>query len=188
MKSYIAGFVFLIAGTAQAVLLDLNVGFSQGGYSAASEQSSSAMFSSFGIFAKLGKADSGAGISMGWAAVSLSTKDEFQGTIEQTVKSNDTGPAIRWQFDEAQIFSLSYIYGLVCKGKSSNGVTEDTLEGDSQLIKFAIEPPLNRNFSIGFAINSYTANYKKIIINNLQSDVGYKNNWVYPSLSFAVHF
>jgi hypothetical protein len=177
-----------LATQAQAFLLDLNSGIMQGSTSHNTDQSSSRSFNSLGLFANLGKSESPTGILLGWYVLSLSNTDKFPATVDQTLSSTDMGPAVRWQIDKHQIFSLTYAYGIICKGKYKDATTDESLTGESHFIKLAAEPEIAEHIFLGAAINYYTSNYKTSLVNSVQTNVSYKNTWIYPSISFSFRY
>ena len=171
--------------TSYAVVADMNLGLIQGGLSRATDQNIGRSINSLGIFANLGKTDASTGYLLGWYMSSVKSTDSFAGVIEQTLNSGDMGPAFRWQTTARQTFSFTYAYGIISKGNFSDGSVTEEINGESHLLKFAIESNVSDRFLVGLALNLYTANYKTSLVNSVQSSVGYKNNWTYPSLSVS---
>lgn len=168
-----------------AVVADLNLGLAQGGFSRVTDQNVTRSINSFGIFANLGKPDANSGFLLGWYMSAIKNSDAFPGVIDQTLTSSDMGPSFRWQTLNRQIFSVTYAYGIICKGNFSDSTVSEEINGESHLLKLAIESNLSERFVIGIAVNLYTANYKTSLINSVQSSVSYKNNWTYPSISLS---
>ncbi len=180
--------VLLLTPTVHAVVLDLNLGILQGSFDRDTLQTNARLINSVGMFANLSKAESNLGINLGWYITAISIKESYPSSINQTLTSNDMGPAVRWQIDKHNRFSLTFVYGVICKGQYSDGVVDESLTGESYLFKFAFEPELSERYFIGGAINYYAANYKIKIINSVQSDISYKNTLIYPSLSFSYKY
>lgn len=168
-------------------MADLNLNLDQSTFSQASDTASSHSMNSIILYANLGKNDSKAGSYLGWYMSSLSSKQSIAGGSETSLTSSDMGPAFRWQSGN-QIISVTLAYAVVCKGKFSDGTTDEELNGESQLIKIAFEPPISESFSVGVGLNYYSATYKTSVQNSTQSDVNYKNSKIYPSLSLSYKY
>lgn len=186
MKS-IALFLLLVlsAPSSFAVVADLNLGIAQGGLAKSTDQNISRSINSMGIFANLGKSDATSGWLLGWYMSSVNNSDAFPGILNQTLTSSDMGPAFRWQTQARQIFSVTYAYGIICKGNFNDATVTEELNGESHLLKMGLETNLSDRFLIGFALNYYTANYKTSLVSSVQSGVSYKNTWTYPSISLS---
>lgn len=172
----------------KAIVADLNLGLLQGGFSRAADQNVGRSYNSAGIFANLGKAESDSGFLLGWYMSSIRNTEVFQGVLDQTLTSSDMGPAFRWQIQNKQIFSITFAYGIICKGNFSDLLGTEEINGESYLIKMAMETYLTERFLLGIALNSYSANYKTSLVGSIQSSVGYKNSWTYPSISLSYRY
>lgn len=180
--------IFFLSFSAKAFLFDLNSGILQGSLNRSTDQSTSRSLNSLGLFAHLGKSENSSGLLLGWYVLSVSNKDSLPPSIDQTLTSTDMGPAVRWQIDKHQIFSLTYAYGIICKGQYKDNSIDEKLVGESHFVKLAAEPEVTEHFFIGGAINYYTSSYKTSTVNSVQSDVNYKNTWIYPSISFSFRY
>ncbi len=188
MKSFFI-FILLLAGVSKsfAVVADLNLGIAQGSFSRATDQSVARSINSVGIFANLGKSDASSGYLLGWYMSTIRNTETFQGVLDQTLTSSDMGPCFRWQIQNRQNFSITYAYGIISKGSFSNGTVTEDINGESHLLKFAIESNLSDRILIGLALNFYSANYKTSLVSSVQSNVSYTNGWTYPSISLSYH-
>lgn len=171
-----------------AILIDLNSGILQGSFNRTTDISNSRSINSVGIYANLGKSDGGYIFFLGWNISTLNNQDNFQGVLNQKITSSDMGPAFRWQIDRRQLFSLTYAYGIICKGVYDDTLVTENLTGESHHLKFSIEPEIFEHFFIGVGINYYSSNYKTVIINSVQSEINYKNSLMYPSLSLSYRY
>lgn len=180
--------ILIFSNYARAFLLDINSGILQGSFNHITDQSSSKSVNSMGMFASLSKTDTGSGLFIGWYMSALAIKDVFPGSINNTLNSSDMGPALRWQIDAKKITSLTFAYGILCKGSFNDGTTDESLSGESLLVKFAVEPEIGDKFFLGVGLNYYSANYKTSVTNSIQSEVGYKNTLIFPSLSFSFRY
>lgn len=180
--------ILLLSQNAGAFLLDLNLGLTQGSFDRSGEQTSSKANNALGLFANLSNSESSLGFNIGWYILSVSNKESFPPTINQSLTSNDMGPAIRWQIDRQKRFSLTLAYGIICKGNYDDGIVNENLSGESYLLKFAFEPEIAERYFLGVALNYYVANYKTLVLNSVQSDVAYKNSLFFPSLSFSYRY
>lgn len=188
MKNILIFILLLInAGKSYAVMTDLNLGIAQGGFVRTTDQSVARSLNSIGIYANLGKSDAASGFLMGWYMTSIRNTNSFQGVLDQTLVSSDMGPSFRWQIQSKQLFSITYAYGIICRGNYSDGTVDEKINGESHLIKFAMESYISEKFLIGIALNLYSANYKTSVINTVESSVDYKNSWTYPSLILSFH-
>ncbi|MEK6628175.1 MAG: hypothetical protein AABY53_06080 [Bdellovibrionota bacterium] len=187
-KFYIIFIISFSLQSAQAFLLDINSGILQGSFNRASEQSNSKSVNSLGLYANLANSDSNLGVNIGWFILLVSNKENYPPTVSQTLSSNDMGPALRWQIDRGKKYSLTLAYGIICKGNFNDGVTEESLSGESYLLKFAIEPEIADRYFVGVGLNYYVASYKTRIVTSIQSDAGYKNTVIFPSLSFSYRY
>lgn len=186
MKSILTFILLILAVSSSfAVVADLNLGIAQGGFAKGTDQNISRSINSLGVFANLGKSDATSGWLLGWYMSSVNNSDAFQGVLNQTLTSSDMGPSFRWQTQARQIFSVTYAYGIICKGNFSDATVTEELNGESHLLKMAIETNLSDRFLIGLALNYYAATYKTSLISSVQSSVSYKNTWTYPSISLS---
>lgn len=181
-------FISLTLQNAHAFLLDLSSGILQGSFDHSGEQTNSKSANSLGFYSNLSNSDSNLGLNIGWYILSISNKETYPPTLSQTLTSSDMGPAIRWQIDRGKKFSLTLAYGIICKGNFNDGVTDESLTGESYLLKFAIEPEVADRYFIGVGINYYVASYKTRVVSSIQSDAGYKNTMIFPSLSFSYRY
>lgn len=187
-KNLVGLLILFLAQNSQAFLLDINSGILQGGFTRTTDQSSSRLVNSLGVFANLSKSDTGAGVNLGWYILSVTNKDVYPATINQTLTSSDMGPAVRWQFDKRRQLSLTLAYGIICKGNYTDDSVNENLSGTSYFLKFAFEPEFAERYYIGVALNYYAANYTSMLVGSAQSDISYKNTWIYPSLSFSYRY
>lgn len=180
----------VLGANSYAFLMDLNLGIMQGSFSRATDQNISRSSNSLGLFANLGKPEANSGVLLGWSISAIRNTDKYQGILDQTTTSSDMGPAFRWQTQNQnkQIFSVTYAYGIIAKGNFTDITTSEELNGESHLIKLAIEAYLSEKFLIGFAINFYNANYKTSLVSSIQSSVSYTNNLTYPSLALSYNY
>ena len=178
----------ILSQNANALLFDLNLGVLQGSFDHSGEQINSKSVNSLGLFSNLSNSESMLGINIGWYMLAVTSKEVFPPTVNQSLTSNDMGPAIRWQIDRQKRFSLTMAYGIICRGSYSNGIVDESLTGESYLLKFAIEPEFSDKYFIGFGLNYYVANYKTLVLNSVQSNVSYKNSLFFPSLSFSYRY
>ena len=185
-------FIFVLlsflASNSHAFLIDLNAGIMQGGFSRTTEQNIGRSINSIGLFANLGRSENFSGFLLGWYMSSVRNTDSYQGVLDQTLTSSDMGPSFRWQYQSKQIYSITYAYGIICKGNFSDSIVSEETNGESHLIKLSIESNLGEKFLIGFALNQYTANYKTSLVNSVQSSVSYKNSSTFPSLSLSYNY
>ena len=181
--------VIFVGNTADAVYFDLNLGLMQGELNTANTTSSARSINSLGVYAHLNKADAKSGLLLGWNMAGVNVKDEFTNIgFNQKLTSTDMGPAFRWYYESEIIYSISYVYGISCKGNYDSNGSEEKLSGSSQIVRLSAEVKLTEKFLLGLSLNNYSANYSSSVSNNIQSDVSYKNNWVYPSLNLAFQF
>jgi hypothetical protein len=181
--------IILISSWANAAYFDVNLGLLQGKTETANANDNSRSISTVGVYAHLNKAEAKTGLLLGWNIASVNVKDELTNpAFSQKLTSTDMGPAFRWYYGSELVYSLTYIYGISCKGKYDENGTEESLNGSSQLIRLSAEAKLADKLLLGISVNSYTASYTSSVANNIQSDVSYQNNWVYPSLSLAFQF
>lgn len=179
---------FLICQNVDAALIEGNFNIFQGTLSRTETHKNAKTFASFGIFVNLNRGEK-ARYFAGWYVMSVSSTDDLSPSINEKLTSSDMGPAFRWNIDRNSMFSATFAYGILCKGKySTDGGTDEDLSGSSYLLKVAMEPEVAENFNIGIAINYYNANYNKKVINSTESSVSEKNTWMFPSLSLAWRF
>ncbi len=181
-------FILTSLQSANAFLIDINSGILQGSFNRASEQTNSKSANSLGLYANLANSDSNLGLNIGWFMLSISNKESFPPTTNQTLTSNDMGPALRWQIDKGKKYSLTLAYGIICKGNFNDGTTDESLNGESYLLKFAVEPEIADRYFMGIGLNYYVASYKTRVVSSIQSDAGYKNTQIFPSLSFSYRY
>lgn len=187
MKSSLIFILFLIfAVNSYALVAELNLGISQSAFTRTTDQNVGRSINSVGIYANLGKSDSAKGFLMGWYVSSITNTNNFAGVLDQTLTSSDMGPSFRWHINSKLLSSITYTYGIICKGNYSDGSVDEKLDGTSHFIKFEIiESYISEKFLIGLALNYYTASYKSSVISAVQSDIDYKNTWTYPSLTLS---
>ncbi len=178
----------VLTPTVQAFVLDLNSGILQGRFDRNTTQTNAIAINSVGLFANLSKSESNLGVNLGWYVTAVSIKESYPTSSSYTLTSNDMGPAVRWQIGKNNTFSLTFVYGLIYKGNYGDGAVDESLTGESYLVKFAFEPALSERYFIGAGINYYAANYKTSIVNSVQNEVSYKNMLIYPSLSFSYRY
>jgi len=168
-------------------LADLNLNLDQGGFNPGNENKSVQSLNLLGLFANLGKSESNAAVYLGWFITNLKSVQSIAGGPAATLISTDMGPAIRWQITP-QLISLSYFYGIICKGNYTDGLTNEDISGESHLLKFSLEPGLSDRYFVGIGLNYYVSNYKTSVQNNIQSAVAYKNTKIFPSLAFSFRY
>lgn len=189
MLKILAFFLMLLTTqNAGAFLLDVNSGLLQQNFDHSGEQTNSKSVNSLGLFANLSNSDGNQGVNIGWYMLAVSSKENFPPNVNQSLTSSDMGPAVRLQIDRQKRFSLTLAYGIICKGNFNDGLTDESLTGESYLLKFAIEPEIADRYFIGVGLNYYVANYKTRVISSVQSDVSYKNTLIFPSLSFSYRY
>lgn len=189
MLRILVTYIFLcFAQQAHALFIDFGSNLSLGNFNYTTAQTNNKTFTNAGLFANLSKAEYTARVQIGWYLLSYSGQENFPGSITQTLNSNDMGPALRWSIDRRGRFSVTAVYGVICKGTLSDGTTSESLSGESLLIKFTIEPDVSERFFIGGALNYYSASYKTSVIGTTQSNVNYQNNYIFPSLSLSYRY
>ena len=172
----------------EAAYLDLNLGLSQKSLNTTYSSDVSYSNNAVAVYAQMGRGESSSGILLGWNFNSFSHHENVSGFIDQTITSTDMGPAVRLYLQKDLVYSLAVAYGVVCKGKYKNNTVDETISGTSYLIKLGVEAKMSDHFLIGFSINDYAANYKTSVVNSLQTDVDYKDSWLYPAFSLAYQF
>lgn len=178
-----------IFSTAKAAMLDLNLGLTQKSLSTTYDSKVSYSNIAFAFYAHLGKPESSSGLMLGWSYNSFSHNENITGFVDQTITSSDTGPAYRYYLQRDYLFySLSAAYGIVTKGNYKSGATEESISGESYMVKASLETRMTERFYLGFSLNMYSANYKISVVNSVQSDVSYKDSWTYPALSLGYLF
>ncbi len=168
-------------------MIELNANFATDAFTTAAEQKTARQFYLLGL---LGDVHTGDRTStyVGWGVISAGAKDTSASGTEQTFSSLDTGPLFRMGFGNRGTYSLSALYALVAKGKLDSGARSEALTGSSYLIKFAIEPEVADKVCVGFAMNYYAASFSKSVMNSVESDVSYKIQRTFPSISFSYRF
>lgn len=180
--------ISILTRNANAFLIDLNLNYFQGTFSQATKQTNFSAINSIGLFADLKKTGSGAGLYIGWSISMLSQKEVSPPDLDQNLSSNDMGPSVRWQIDKRRLFSLTTVYNIICKGSLNDGSTNKILNGESYLVKLAIEPAINETLYVGVAVNYYGAFYKTLTVSSNQTTINYNNTWFYPSISLSYRY
>lgn len=185
MKPLALVLLLLFAKNANAWIVDFNSDFVTETFNTTSDQKNSRQFFLLGALGDLGRYEK-TRFYMGWGVISAATKDEnTSASIDQKFSTMDTGPMFRINFGSRALYSTTLIYSLFTKGKLDNSGSSSDITGTSFLAKFAIEPEINENFRVGFAMNYYSAQYNKSVSNSVESDVSYKIQRMFPSISLS---
>ena len=171
----------------KAVLVDLNVNFSQATLNHTNNIKADSSAYQFGLYSLLGKNESKNAVYLGWNILSYSEKQSEVSGQDISLTSSDMGPSFRWQI-RPQLFSVTYTYGIICKGKYSDTVVSEELSGESHILKMALEPTITDNFYLGVALNYYSTNYKTSLQNSVQTDISSKGTKIFPSLSMSFRY
>lgn len=188
LRIFITYAVLAFTTPAFALLLDINSNVSLGNLTTSSAQTSNKMVNAFGVFANLSRKEASSRLQIGWYILSFSSKDYIPSVVNQTLDSSDMGPAVRWDIDKRGFYSLTFAYGVICKGSLYDGSTTSSLSGVSYLVKASIEPQITDRLYIGGAINYYSATYDTSVVGSTQSTISYQNNLIYPSISLAYRY
>lgn len=187
MKKILALVFWCFCSSAHAVLFDLNMNLDQGGFDHTNNIKTDSSIYQLGIYSLLGKNEGKNAVYLGWNIVSYSSKQTETSGQDLSLTSSDMGPSFRWQV-KPQLFSLTYTYGIICKGKFSDTVVNEELNGTSHILKAAIEPQITDNYYLGFALTYYAASYKTSLQNSTQTDISSKSSKIYPSISMSFRY
>jgi hypothetical protein len=191
MKNSLTFLIFLIslqlAQQAKAFTLDINLNNFDDKLTTSSESKSSRLFGSVGVLADLSKNDS-ARVTLGWYVMSVTQKNEMSSTFTENLSAIDTGPALRWAIDSKKVFALTAIYGVISKAQFETATTSQNLTGTSYCVKLSVEPEVVDHFNLGFALNYYSSEYTRSVLNSAESTISYKNSWLFPSISMALSY
>jgi hypothetical protein len=188
MKLFFSLLLIFFSARSQAWMIDLDTDFATDAFTTAQEQKNSRTFFQLGMLGDINKGDSVSSY-VGWGVISAAAKDTNEKAgVDQTFSTMDTGPLFRFGFGSRGVYSVSLMYSLVAKGKLDQNGTSGDLTGSSYLFKFAIEPEVAEKIYVGFAMNYYAASYSKSVTSSVESDVSYKIQRTFPSISFSYRF
>lgn len=188
MKFLISAILFLSSARSFAWMVDFNSDLVTESFSTNTEQKSSRQFFMLGILGDLGRYER-TRYYLGWGVISAATKDTNDSAgVDQKFSTLDMGPIFRVNFGSRSLYSLTLVYALFAKGKLDTSGTEENITGTSYVAKFAIEPEITENFRLGFGLNYYAAQYSKSVTNSVETDVSYKTNRMFPSISLSLAY
>lgn len=116
----------------------------------------------------------------GWNYSSINHTETITTTTDYS--SIDTGPSFKWQFGKNELFSAGLVYNILSRATYSNGTTNETWQGTSFLLQFAVMPEFSEGFHIGASLNYFSANYTKKTVSNVESSASNTKTWVFPML------
>jgi hypothetical protein len=123
--------------------------------------------------------------NLGWTVFGISQNSTVAG-VDTTYSSLDIGPALRWNIDKSEIYSLTVAYGYSAKGNYNSGGNPEDWAGTSYLAQFAVQAPVRDDkFYVGFNINYYAASYIQKTINSVVSSNTAQKTWIFPMISFT---
>lgn len=185
MKKIFPLLLFLFGIKSHAWMVDLNSDLVTESFTTSSEQKSSRQFFLLGFMGDLGRYEK-TYYYLGWGVISAATKDTNETAgIDQKFSTLDMGPIFRINFGSRALYSLTLVYALFAKGQLDTGSASEKITGSSYLAKFAIEPEINENFRLGFGLNYYAAQYSKSVTDSVETDVSYKTQRMFPSISLS---
>lgn len=188
MKLFFYVFFILFSVKSNAWMLDLNSDLVTESFKTASEQKNSRQFFLLGALGDLGRYDK-TRYYLGWSVISAATQDTNEAAnIDQKFSTMDMGPILRIGFGSRGLYSLTLVYSLFAQGKLDTNGASEKLTGSSYLAKFSMEPEVTENFRLGFGLNYYAAQYSKSVSNSVETDVSYKMQRMFPSLSLSYGF
>ncbi len=188
MKFLICLAFLFISLKSQAWMIDLNAELGSDTLSTTSEEKDTRQTYFLGVLGDISKGDT-ASTFVGWGVINANVKNtnNVAGT-DQTFSTLDTGPLFRLGLGSRGTYSFSLMYALVAKGKLDSGGTSGAITGSSYLIKFAIEPEVADKVCVGFAMNYYAASYSKSVTSSVESNISYKIQRTFPSVSLTYRF
>ncbi|MGZ3774020.1 MAG: hypothetical protein ACXVCY_16265 [Pseudobdellovibrionaceae bacterium] len=178
MKKYFSALLilFLFCGKARAeVLLELGGTYFSDSLATSSTVASTKYFYNLDVLFNFKK-----DIWGGWNYSGFSYNDA--GTTTTTLSSQDTGPAVKWQFGKGNLYNVSAAYNILSKATYSSGSTAEDWQGTSIWLQFAFAPEVNGGLHVGAALNYYSASYSKKTVNNIESAASNTRAWIFPTL------
>lgn len=123
--------------------------------------------------------------TVGWTFFGIS-KAETAESVTSNYSSLDMGPALRWNIDKGNMFSLTGAYGYLAKGIYTLDSVSERWEGTSLFGQFAVQIPVQEGrLSLGLSLNYYAASYSKKIVNSVESTHSAQKSWIFPMLSLT---
>lgn len=175
-----------LAGSASwaTAIIDFGGTFSSNSLNVGSESTNSQNFYNLNVMFNL---DTKMRWNLGWAVFGISD-ETGTGSTTTSYSSFDMGPAFRWNIDKNGIFSLTFIYGYLAKGKYSAGTgSSEEWDGSSFLVQFGMQAPVKEDkFYVGFTLNSYTGTYTDKTVNNVKSSVSATKTSLFPMVTMTL--